>query len=339
MTAPSSRLLVALKAADETRRAVSETLPDVPWVFVSESAAPDWSAVEALLVGSVERDLGAFDPTTAPRLAFVQRLYTGLDGFPFDRFPPAVRIAGNVGGFGPFVAEGAVTLALASSRSTVTAHRMVSEGRMRPPPPGLSLRGKTAVILGYGEIGREIAVRVAALGMRVVGVNRRGQMAPGVEAMYPADRLDDALAEGDVVFEVRPLTRATRGSLGRAQFERMPANAVFVNVGRAGTVVEDDLYEHLRTHPTFRAGLDVWWEEGFGDGKLQLRHPWTDLPNLTAAPHIAAAVPEAADYSLRRALENLRRFFDGATPLFLADRADYAGLGPTSGSVPARTNR
>ncbi|MGA8275125.1 MAG: 2-hydroxyacid dehydrogenase [Thermoplasmata archaeon] len=328
MISDRPRLLVALKSSEGLDAALAAAFPSVGYAYAQPTETVQWTEVEAMLVGSVERELDDFDRLSTPRLRFVQRVYTGLDGFPFERFPPPIQVAGNVGGFAPFVAEGAVALALASARSLVAAHAMVGQGRLRPTPPASTLRGKTALILGYGSIGREIGTRVAGLDMRVVGVNRTGRMAPGVSAMFPADRLDEALGEADVIFEARPLTRETQGSLGAAQFARMRPNAIFVNVGRAGTVVEEALYQHLKDHPEFRAALDVWWDEGFGDGRLGRRFPWTDLPNLTGSPHVSGSVPEAIPYSLSKALENLVRFFRGEAPLYLADPKDYESVDP-----------
>jgi len=315
---------------------LAEALPAIPWGYAASTGTADRADIEAMLVGSVERELGDFDPSSTPRLRFVQRIYTGLDGFPFERFPPPIRVAGNVGGYAPYVAEGAVALALAAARSTVAAHSLVAQGRLRPVPIASTFRGRTALILGYGSIGREIATRLVGFGMRVVGVNRTGRMMPGVDAIYPSDRLDDALGEADVVFEARPLTRATRGSLGAAQFARMRPAAILVNVGRAGTIVEEALYQHLRDHPEFRAALDVWWDEGFAEGQLGRRFPWTDLPNLTGSPHNSGSVPEAEAYSLGRALENVHRFFRGEEPFYVADPDDYSDTVPP---VPTAANR
>jgi phosphoglycerate dehydrogenase-like enzyme len=321
--APAPRLLVALRPSEELDAALRRALPDIPYGYASAVAPEARSEVEALLVGSVERELGAFDPASFPRLQFVQRAYTGLDGFPFHLFPPPIQVAGNVGGFAPFVAEGAVALALASSHSLIASHRMIAEGRLRPPPPASTFRGKTALLLGYGSIGREIALRLAGFGMRVVGLNRSGRMAPGVDAMYPADRLDEALAIADVVFEMRPLTRFTRESIGPAQLAAMRPEAIFVNVGRAGTVQEEALYRHVQQHPGFRVALDVWWDEGFGDGRLGQKFAWTDLANVTGSPHSSGAVPEAGPYGMSRVLENLHRFFRGEAPQYIADPSDY----------------
>ncbi|MCI4365724.1 MAG: hypothetical protein L3K10_06665 [Thermoplasmata archaeon] len=316
-------MLVALRPSEEVTAALRRDLPHVPTAYAATSAPGEWGNIEAILVGSVERELGAFDAASTPRLRFVQRAYTGLDRFPFARFPSPIRVAGNVGGYAPFVAEGAVALGLAAARSLVPAHRMVEAGRLRPTPEGVTFRGKTALILGYGSIGREIALRLSGFGMRVLGLNRTGRMAEGVAAMFPTDRLMDALTEADVIFDARPLTRATRGSLGPAQFGRMRPEAVYVNVGRAGTVQEEALYQHLSTHPKFRAAMDVWWEEEYPDGRLGLRFPWTSLPNFTGSPHSSGAVPEAGPYGLALALQNLVRFFRGEEPRYLAEREEY----------------
>jgi phosphoglycerate dehydrogenase-like enzyme len=325
MSPDSPRLLVALKPRPLVDSVLASLLPEVAWTYVDRMGAADWGSVEALLVGSIDRELGSFDPGRTPRLVFVQRIYTGLDGFPFERFPETVRVAGNVGGFGPYVAEHAVMLALGAAHSVVPSHRMVGEGLLRPPPSQFSLRGRTALILGYGAIGREIAVRLGPFGVRRVGLNRSGRMGPEVEAVYPAYRLDEALADADLVFDVRPLTRETRGSLGTDQFARMRPDAVYINVGRAGTVDEEALYRHLREHPGFRAALDVWWSEDYVQGTLGQRFPWTELPNFLGSPHSAGAVPGAEEYSLRNAVANLQRFFSGATPQWVVDRSEYVG--------------
>jgi phosphoglycerate dehydrogenase-like enzyme len=335
MKSTSPRLLVALERSEVLDSLLEEALPGVPYAFAREVPPPSLRDVEALLVGSVERQLGAFDRSATPRLRFVQRAFTGLDTFPFSMFPPPIRVAGNVGGYAPFVAEGAVALALAAARSLVEADRRVREGRLRPTPEGVTLRGKTALVLGYGSIGREIAARLDGFGARVVGLNRTGRMAPGVAAMFPADRLREALAEADFVFEARPLTQATRCSIGAAELACLRPSAVLVNVGRAGTIDEEALFRHLKEHPDARAGLDVWWGEDYGTGTIAPHFPWADLPNLVGSPHSSSEVPEATAYGLARAIENVARFFRGEEPLFLANPDEYPAAAPARNENPS----
>ncbi len=335
------RLAIALKPAAETLATIREVLPGLPWGFTSESSASDWGSVEAMLVGSVDRELGPFDAREAPRLRWVQLIYTGADRFPFERFPDPIRISANVGAYAPFVAEHAIALALAAARSLVPVQIQMHAHRLRPPPDVRLLVGRTALILGYGAIGREIARRAEGLGMRVIGLNRSGEAAPGVAAMYAAENLQEALAEGDVVFDARPHTRSTDRSIGAAELTAMPSRGIYINVGRAATADEEALYHHLRDHPEFRAAFDPWWEEDFAQGTFTTQFPLIDLPNFLGTPHNAGFGPATQDHALRSALDNVARFFRGETPLYPVDRREYEPL-PTvgaSGSVPARTSR
>lgn len=325
MDAPGPRLLVTLRRRAETADLISERLPGVPWTFSESSSPAEWRPVEAMLVGALERELPQYDATSTPHLSFVQRIYTGMDGFPFARFPETVKLAGNVGAYAPFVAEHAVALALAASRSLLSAHAQVARGALRPPPDQRLLYGRTAVLLGYGEIGRAIAARLAGFGMRIVGVNRTGRMTAGCDGMYPAEAIAEAVAVGDLVIDVRPLTVATRGSVNAALLAHFRPEATYVNVGRALTVDEAALYQHLKDHSGFRAGLDVWWEEDFEKGTISRRFPFTDLPNFVGTPHSAGFGRGVEEYVLARALENLGRYFRGEPPLYVADRKEYLG--------------
>ena len=321
MTDP--RLLVAVRPRDEVGQALDHHLPGVEWRYATESPAREWEEVEAMLLGSVERDLGDLDVRPLPRLRFVQRVYTGMDGVPFDRFPERVRFAGNVGAYAPFVAEHAVAIALAAARELPRAHALVQAGTLRPPPVQRLLWERTALILGYGEIGRAVAERLSGFGTRVLGLNRSGRMAPGCLGMFPADRLLEAVKEGDFVFDTRPLTRATEGTIDGPVLAAMKPTAVFINVGRAGTVREEALYRHLLEHPEFRAALDVWWHEDFAGGRIEHRFPFGKLPNFVGTPHSAGFGPGVEAYVLSRALANLRRFFAGEEPRYVVDRAEY----------------
>ncbi len=295
------------------------------FVFANASPAGPWPAVEAMLTGSFERELPQWDPAKVPQLRFVQRLYTGLDGFPFDRFPATVKVAGNVGAFAPYVAEQAITLTLAVLRNLPAGMAMVKAGRLRPAPESRSLVGRTVLLLGYGEIARAISARLHPFGAVIEGVNRDGTPRDGCDHMFPASQLGTALARADVAIDCRPLTVATRNSVGAAELGRMKATALYVNVGRADTVDETALYAHLQSHPEFRVGLETWWLEDYDKGTLGSHFPIAALPNVIGTPHNAGFVAGSRPHVLNSALDNLARFFAGQPPRFVADPAEYRG--------------
>jgi phosphoglycerate dehydrogenase-like enzyme len=317
---------VTLPPSDDTTRAIAARLPAVPFVYATTNPSGPWPAVEAMLTGAVERELPQWDPAKAPQLRFVQRLYTGLDGFPFDRFPATVKVAGNVGAFAPYVAEQAITLTLALLRNLPAGMENVKAGRLRPAPESRSLVGRTVLMLGYGEIARAISARLHPFGAVIEGVNRDGSARDGCDRMFPASQLGAALARADVAIDCRPLTVSTRNSLGAAELRGMKPNAVYINVGRAGTVDEAALFAHLQSHPDFRAGLESWWLEDYAKGTLGSKFPIASLPNVIGTPHNAGFVTGSRAGVLNSALDNLARFFTGQPPRFVADPAEYRGV-------------
>lgn len=306
------------------RAAVAQRLPRVPFAFVADTPPSGQAAVEAVLLGSVGRDGASWEPSASPSLRFVQRFFAGVDDVPFERLGPAVEVAGNVGGMAPFVAEHAIALALACARCVPAGQAAVAAGRMRPPPELRSFWHESAVVLGYGAIGQAIAERLRPFEMRLSGLSRRGAPAPGLERSWSADQLEQAVADVGYVFDARPLTRATRGSLGAQEFGAMREDATYVNVGRGATVDEQALFAHLQGHPRFRAGIDVWWDEDFVGGALRMREPFAQLPNFVGSPHWAGFSPAVGEHALGTALDNLARFFAGERPRHVVDRSEYA---------------
>jgi phosphoglycerate dehydrogenase-like enzyme len=328
-SADRPRLLVLLRPREDVREAVRRRLPAVPFAFRDESLPSEWGEVEAVLLGSIAREAPGWDPASMDGLRFIQRVYAGVDDLPFTQIPRQVLVAGNVGGYAPFVAEHAVALALGAVRAIVPSNAAVAAGRLRPAPELGTLWRRRAVILGFGAIGRQIAERLRGFEMSIHGVNRRGDPVAGCERMYPADRLLEALRGGQVVFDARPLTRATERSIGARELAAMAPDGLFVNVGRGATVDEDALYRHLVDHPGFRAAIDVWWDEDFATGRLRSRHPFATLSNFLGSPHCAGIAPPVEAFALECALDNLVRFFSGEAPRHVVDHREYEGLGST----------
>ncbi|HEV8474771.1 MAG TPA: NAD(P)-dependent oxidoreductase, partial [Methylomirabilota bacterium] len=105
----------------------------------------------------------------------------------------------------------------------------------------------TALVVGVGGIGAEVARLAAAFGMRVLGVDaRRRDAPPGVAELHPADALDALLPRADFVILTVPHTPATEGFMHRARLQRMKRTAFFINIGRGKTTRLDDLVAALR---------------------------------------------------------------------------------------------
>ncbi|UCE24651.1 MAG: hydroxyacid dehydrogenase [Candidatus Zixiibacteriota bacterium] len=152
------------------------------------------------------------------------------------------------------------------------------------------LAGKRALILGYGAVGKQIAVRCLALGMKVSAVGRRGKEAEDGVELHPSSRLETLLPEADLLFLSLPLTEQTKGMIGERQLALLPVGAALINVSRGGIVDEQALYRSLRSG-RIMAGLDVWYNYPGGEMPRSTtppsKYPFHELPNVIMTPHLA----------------------------------------------------
>jgi D-3-phosphoglycerate dehydrogenase len=138
---------------------------------------------------------------------------------------------------------------------------------------------------------------------------------PHVEALWPAERLDDLLAAVDVLILSVPLTPATRNMIGRAQLDKMQPGAVLINVARGPLVVEADLVEALQSGHLAGAALDVTAEEPLPPASAL----W-DLPNVIITPHVGGQSRLRIDQMTDFFCDNLRRHLAGDPLRNLVDK-------------------
>jgi phosphoglycerate dehydrogenase-like enzyme len=192
------------------------------------------------------------------------------------------------------------------------ADEAVPESRM------WEVRGRTMLIAGLGGIGTEVARRAHALGMTVIATRNSGTDGPDyVAEVGLPDKLRPFAGRADVIVNTLPLTDGTRGLFDRAFFDAAKRGALFINVGRGGTVVTDDLLAALKDGRIGGAGLDVTDPE-----PLPPDHPLWRAPNVLITPHVSASVEgdEGPRWILAR--ENLRRYAAGGKLLSEVDLAE-----------------
>lgn len=184
-----------------------------------------------------------------------------------------------------------------------------------PAKPLPELHGKTAVIVGVGEIGTETARILKALGMRTIGVRRSGKDVPNVDQMYDMTGLHEALSQGDYVINILPLTDETKHIYDQTAFEQFRSGACFVNVGRGPSVKTEALLNALQNGQVAFAALDVFEEE-----PLPADHPLWGMDNVLITPHIAGSTEQYADRAVDIFIKNLEAYVAGDTlPLNLVD--------------------
>lgn len=177
------------------------------------------------------------------------------------------------------------------------------------------IAGRTMGIAGYGEIGRAVAQRAKAMGMKVIGCRRRPAPDGIADEVLPNDRLHDMLNWSDYVVVAAPLTPETRGMIGKAEFGAMRSEAVLINIGRGPVVDESALVDALREKRILGAALDVFDEE-----PLPESHPFWSLENVLLSPHCADHVDGWMEASVQFFVDNFRCFESGRPLLNLVDK-------------------
>ncbi len=220
---------------------------------------------------------------------------------------------------GPNIADHAMALLLALTRGIYQAIPLRSREewlRGKYPFTTIELSNKTAVIIGLGGIGTQIAQRARAFGMRVLGVDPKDiPITNVVERIVTPDRLHEVLPEADVVFMSAPHTKQTEGMMGAAEFGMMKKGSYFIAVSRGKTYDSNALVKALDEQRLAGAGLDVTNPEPLPKG-----HSLWKFENVIITPHIAGGSDLVNGRRLALFKENIRRFVAGQPLLNVVDK-------------------
>lgn len=173
------------------------------------------------------------------------------------------------------------------------------------------------MIVGFGNIGQEIAKRVRAFEAKVIGVRRSTREHPLAGRMITLDQLAEYLPQADVIVLACPLNEQTKGLANRAFFQHLKPGATFVNIARGKLVDQPALIEALQEGTLAQAILDV-----FDPEPLPPDSPFWDMDKVIVTPHSSNAgsgTPLRGDSLF---LENLRRFLAGEALLNEANEVD-----------------
>jgi phosphoglycerate dehydrogenase-like enzyme len=261
---------------------------------------------EAQVVWHVLRPLSREDLTKATQLRLIQKFGAGVNTIDVETATQhGIAVANMPGANAPSVAEGAVLLMLATLRRLPALDRATREGRGWPSDPQLGetvrdVGACTVGLVGYGNIAKQVAGIVAAMGATVLHTSTRDDGLPGWRP------LAELLATSDIVSLHVPLTAHTHGLVDRAALARMKPAAVLVNTSRGGIVDEGALIDALREGRLAAAGLDVFEVEPVAPD-----NPLLGLDNVVLTPHVTWYTVDTMRRYLVEAVANCRRLRDG----------------------------
>jgi D-3-phosphoglycerate dehydrogenase len=283
------RILVAEPIAPEgVERLRAEHDVDVRTGLAPEDLRAIVGEYDALIVRSqVQADAPLI--AAGGRLQVIGRAGVGVDNVDLDAATRAgITVVNAPTGNTIAAAEHTVALLLALARRVAAADASLRRGEWkRSQFQGVELRGKTLGIIGLGKIGMAVADRARGLEMTVVGAD------PYVTAEQAALRgielvdVETLLGRADAVTVHVPLTRGTRGLIGREAIARMKPTAFVLNVARGGVIDEAAVAEALAAGRLGGAGVDVFEEEP------PTGSPLLDAPGTVLTPHLGASTAEA----------------------------------------------
>ncbi len=218
---------------------------------------------------------------------------------------------------GPEIADHALALLLTLSRGLLKFERMRTDESWQPRPyPGIELRGKTAVVVGVGGIGSQIALRAWAFGMTVIGVDPEDiPFSPFISRVVKPDMIDTVLPQADVLFISAPHTPQSHKMIGPKQFELLKQNAYFIAVSRGGTYDLNSLIKSLDSRRLSGAGVDVMDPEPLPKGNALWK-----FDNVVITPHIAGRSDQDRGRMVGTIGQNIRRFVAGQPLINVVDK-------------------
>ena len=244
--------------------------------------------------------------TKAKSLKWVQTYSAGVEGLRWKEFLDSNIVLTNCKIVqGPNIADHAMALLLALTRGLNTFFtEKEKEHWDREGRELLELQDMTAVVIGVGGIGSQIAQRAHGFGMKVIGVDPK-DLPPNINVtrmVYPS-QLDSVLPLADVVFISTPLTPESRHMMGPRQFDLLKKSSFFVAVSRGGIYDTPSLVKALDSHKLAGAGLDVTDPEPLPPG-----HPLWKFPNVVITPHVAGNSPGSYARRVTVFKENISHF-------------------------------
>ena len=249
----------------------------------------------------------------AGRLKWLQVMGAGVDWALVPELPAHVQITRAPGVFGPWMAEYVLAWCLWVTQRLKPYRDAQRQRRWDDHVLPDRLGGKTLTIVGLGDIGRDIARAARGLGMRVLGVSRRGRPVREATRMYPVSAMTRALREADFVVLLLPLTPETRGIIGADALTAMKSTAWLINIARGAIADEGALMQALEQRRIAGAVLDVFDRE-----PLPPSHPLWKMDNVVVTPHISG--PSTADALTPVFNDNLARYLAGRPLRHVVDR-------------------
>ncbi len=260
----------------------------------------------------------------AKKLKLIQIPFAGVDKLDFSLYKnyPDIFIC-NIHANKNAVAEHAFALILALAKNIVINDRDLRLGRWHDFPakqPTVQLQGKSIGIIGLGSIGWEVAKIGLALGMKVFALKRKIEdkdlkKKNILEFLGEKQDLEKVINESDFIVVAVPLTKETRGLIGKKELKLMKGKYL-INISRGVVIDEEALFKSLKEGNLTGAAIDTWYQYPSSEQRevLPSKYDFQKLNNVVMSPHTAGYTDRALEENIKSVFDNIVKIYYGEEP-------------------------
>ncbi|CAD7088525.1 unnamed protein product [Hermetia illucens] len=318
MASQSDKRFKVLVTSPEVPKAAIDLLKKSCDVTICETLPPERSemlkkvpGVDGVLWGTYDKLNDEVLDTAGETLKVISTMSSGID---YVDQPALKRRKVQLGHTPVVVNEPVAELTIALM---VAAARRFHEGRLHIENEtwitwshkwmlGYDIKGSTVGIVGFGGIGQSIAQRLQGYEIKELLYTGRNEKPEAKKYNAKYVSFDELLKTSDFVIAACPLTPETKEMFNEAAFNKMKPTSIFVNVARGQIADQKALYNALKNHTIFAAGLDVMTPE-----PLPKDDPLMTLPNCVIIPHLGTATEKATENMALVAAHNVLRGLAG----------------------------
>lgn len=300
-------IVVTVPVRSEHIEKLEDAAPGCRFLFLSEEEAAKEKLEDAEII------FGNVAPETVRQCRSLKLLQLNSAGaVPYTKegvLPEGAVLACATGAYGLALAEHMLGMLLAMKKKLYLYRENQKNHLWQDEGSVTGIYGTRTLIVGYGNIGREFAKRMKAMGSFIVGIRRsEGGEDEFADELYTMSELDEQLPLADIVFLSLPGTPETDGLMGERRLGAMKPGAYLMNVGRGGAVDSDALCRIMARGHLAGAALDVTDPE-----PLPPEHPLWEAENVVITPHISGEfhMKETLDRIVEIGADNIRRFLSG----------------------------
>lgn len=303
------KILFSFYPKQDQQTSLKEKFPQAEFIFHKPLDEEVLKTADILV--TYGEDLHASHLEIAEQLKWIMVASAGLEKMPLGEIASRNIMLTNARGIHKTpMAESIIAHILSIKKSLSTMVENQRNGEWSRKLNSSELFGSTALILGAGAIGSEVGRILQAFGVRTIGCNRSGNIAPSMDAMISFNQLKETLPDADIVISILPSTEETKYLLTYEHFQCMKPSSIFMNFGRGDVLKEDELLQALKEESIAYAVLDVFEKEPLPSG-----HPFWKMDNVIVSPHASSHSSQYVVRVLEIFSRNLREWLNGSDQL------------------------